>query len=140
SRSALPPARADQGRQSRAGPRGAGSPPPRRRMARRAEAGGRLAVRPCRRRGGRAARCTRRAICAAARMTPPLALDAGLALLVLAVAAWTIAARRTFGSVIGFVTYGLLLALAWVRLSAVGVALTGAAVCGGRARRAPLAP
>jgi len=64
-------------------------------------------------------------------MTPPLALDAGLALLVLAVAAWTIAARRTFGSVIGFVTYGLLLALAWVRLSAVDVALTEAAIGGG---------
>src|SRR5262249_56691711 len=60
-----------------------------------------------------------------------LALAAGLAVLVLAVAAWPIAARRTFGSVIGFVTYGLLLALAWVRLSAVDVALTEAAIGGG---------
>ena len=64
-------------------------------------------------------------------MTPPLALDAGLAVLVLAVAASTIAARGTFASVIGFVTYGLLLALAWVRLSAVDVALTEAAIGGG---------
>ena len=59
------------------------------------------------------------------------AIDAALVLLVLAVAVWTIAARDTFAAVVGFVAYGLLLALAWVRLHAVDVALTEAAIGGG---------
>jgi len=54
-----------------------------------------------------------------------------LGLLVLAVAAWAIATRTIFASVIGFVSYGLLLALAWVRLAAVDVAITEAAIGGG---------
>ena len=58
-------------------------------------------------------------------------LDAGLAALVLAVAGWTIAARTAFAAVVGFVTYGLLLALVWVRLAAVDVALTEAAIGSG---------
>ncbi len=58
-------------------------------------------------------------------------LDAGLALLVLGVAAWTIAAREVFGAVDGYVVYGLLLSLVWVRLYAPDVALTEAAVGGG---------
>jgi multisubunit Na+/H+ antiporter MnhB subunit len=58
-------------------------------------------------------------------------LDIGLALLVLGVAAWTIAARQVFGAVVGFVVYGLLLSLVWVRLYAPDVALTEAAVGGG---------
>src|SRR5262249_12370127 len=57
--------------------------------------------------------------------------DIGLALLVIGVAAWTIAARDTFASVVGFVAYGLLLALAWVRLAAPDVALTEAALGSG---------
>jgi multisubunit Na+/H+ antiporter MnhB subunit len=64
-------------------------------------------------------------------MTVSLAIDFGLALLVLAVAAWTIAVRETFAAVVGFVSYGLLLALVWVRLSAVDIALTEAAIGGG---------
>jgi multisubunit Na+/H+ antiporter MnhB subunit len=64
-------------------------------------------------------------------MSVGFALDTGLAALVLAVAVWTIAARAAFAAVIGFVTYGLLLALVWVRLSAVDVALTEAAVGSG---------
>jgi multisubunit Na+/H+ antiporter MnhB subunit len=59
--------------------------------------------------------------------------DIGLAVLVFAVAGWTIAAREAFAAVIGFVVYGLLLALAWVRLGAVDVALTEAAIGGGLA-------
>jgi multisubunit Na+/H+ antiporter MnhB subunit len=59
------------------------------------------------------------------------ALDAVLAITVLAVAGWTIAARDAFAAVIGFVAYGLLLALVWVRLAAPDVALTEAAVGGG---------
>src|SRR5262245_18009100 len=64
-------------------------------------------------------------------MTVALGVDIGLALLVLGVAAWVIAVRETFAAVVGFVTYGLLLALVWVRLSAVDVALTEAAIGSG---------
>jgi uncharacterized MnhB-related membrane protein len=64
-------------------------------------------------------------------MTVALALDVGLALLVLAVAAWTVAAAETFAAVVGFVAFGLLLSLVWVRLAAVDVALTEAAIGSG---------
>ena len=60
-----------------------------------------------------------------------LGFEVGLIVLVLGVGAWTIAARETFAAVIGFATYGLLLALVWVRLSAPDVALTEAAIGGG---------
>jgi len=60
-----------------------------------------------------------------------VAFDAGLAVLVLGVASWTIAARDTFAAVVGFVAYGLLLALIWVRLAAPDVALTEAAIGSG---------
>jgi multisubunit Na+/H+ antiporter MnhB subunit len=64
-------------------------------------------------------------------MTVAWAFDALLAITVLAVAGWTIAARDIFAAVIGFVAYGLLLALVWVRLAAPDVALTEAAIGGG---------
>ena len=57
--------------------------------------------------------------------------DIGLVVLILGIGASTIAAREAFAAVIGFVVYGLLLAIAWVRLSAVDVALTEAAIGGG---------
>ncbi len=60
-----------------------------------------------------------------------LVLEGGLALLILAVAAWATLVRETFASVVGFVVYGLLLALAWVSLSSVDVALTEAAIGSG---------
>lgn len=60
-----------------------------------------------------------------------MAFDAGLAILVLGVAAWTIVARDTFAAVIGFIAYGLLLALVWVRLAAPDVALTETALGSG---------
>lgn len=66
-------------------------------------------------------------------MTTAWLFDVGLALLVLAIASWTIAVRDAFAAVIGFVVYGLLLALVWVRLAAVDVALTEAAIGGGLA-------
>jgi multisubunit Na+/H+ antiporter MnhB subunit len=50
---------------------------------------------------------------------------------VLGVAGWTIATRQTFAAVVGFVAYGLLLALVWVRLRAPDVAVTEAAIGGG---------
>jgi multisubunit Na+/H+ antiporter MnhB subunit len=59
------------------------------------------------------------------------ALDIGLSGLVLAVAAWTIFAREAFAAVVAFVAYGLLLSLVWVRLFAVDVALTEAAIGSG---------
>ena len=60
-----------------------------------------------------------------------MAFDTGLAVLVLGVAVWTIAARDTFAAVVGFVAYGLLLALVWVRIAAPDVALTEAAIGSG---------
>jgi multisubunit Na+/H+ antiporter MnhB subunit len=78
-------------------------------------------------------------------------LDIGLAGLVLAAAVWTIAAREDFSAVVGFVVYGLLVALVWVRLFALDVALTEAAIGSGatgvllitaamRLRRTPPSP
>jgi multisubunit Na+/H+ antiporter MnhB subunit len=64
-------------------------------------------------------------------MTVTFLFDASLAALVLGMAAWTIAARSCFGAVVGYIAYGLFLALVWVRLSAVDVALTEAAIGSG---------
>jgi multisubunit Na+/H+ antiporter MnhB subunit len=64
-------------------------------------------------------------------MTIASALEMALAAMVLGVAVWIIAARETFAAVEGFVAYGLLLPLVWVRLDAVDVALTEAAIGGG---------
>jgi uncharacterized MnhB-related membrane protein len=46
-------------------------------------------------------------------------------------AVWTITSRDTLPAVVGFVAYGLLLALVWVRLAAPDVALTEAAIGSG---------
>jgi multisubunit Na+/H+ antiporter MnhB subunit len=54
-----------------------------------------------------------------------------LAVLILALAAWTTFARGVFAAVAGFLAYGALLALAWVQLSGIDVALTEAAIGGG---------
>ena len=59
------------------------------------------------------------------------ALDLGLAVIVLGVAAWTVFVREAFSAVVGYVAYGLLLAIVWVRLHAPDVALTEAAIGGG---------
>ncbi|PNG25337.1 hydrogenase subunit MbhD domain-containing protein [Methylocella silvestris] len=59
------------------------------------------------------------------------AVDLGLALLVLAIAGWTIAAREAFAAIVGYVAYGLLLSIVWARLFAVDVAMTEAAIGGG---------
>ena len=59
------------------------------------------------------------------------ALDIGLAGLVFAVAAWTIFAPGAFAATVGYVVYGLLLSLVWIRLFAVDVALTEAAIGSG---------
>src|SRR5271156_3531255 len=59
------------------------------------------------------------------------ALDIGLAFVVFAVAAWTIFAHGAFAATVGYVVYGLLLALVWIRLFAVDVGLTEAAIGSG---------
>jgi multisubunit Na+/H+ antiporter MnhB subunit len=63
-------------------------------------------------------------------MAGPL-VDVLLALSVLAVAGWTLVVRSAFSAVVGFVAQGLLLALVWVRLGAVDVAVTEAAIGAG---------
>lgn len=64
-------------------------------------------------------------------MTIGLALDVAVALLVVAVAVWTIIARAPFAAVVGFVSFGLLVTLVWVRLDAIDAALTEAAIGSG---------
>lgn len=59
------------------------------------------------------------------------AFEVGLAALVLGVAVWTLSMRQTFAAVVAFVVYGLTLTLVWVRLSALDVALTEAAIGSG---------
>ena len=59
------------------------------------------------------------------------ALDVGLAFLVFAVAAWTVFAPGPFAATVGYVVYGLLLSLVWIRLFAVDVALTEVAIGSG---------
>jgi len=60
-----------------------------------------------------------------------LAFDIILVVLLLGVAMWTVAAPDTFTAVVGFVVFGLLLALAWMRLAAPDVALTESALGSG---------
>jgi multisubunit Na+/H+ antiporter MnhB subunit len=64
-------------------------------------------------------------------MSIDLVFCIGLALVILAVAGFTIGAKESFAAVVGFVVYGLLLSLAWMSLSSPDVALTEAAVGGG---------
>jgi multisubunit Na+/H+ antiporter MnhB subunit len=59
------------------------------------------------------------------------AFDLALAVLLCAIAAWTVVAREVRTATILFITYGLLLSIAWVRLAAVDVALTEAAIGSG---------
>jgi multisubunit Na+/H+ antiporter MnhB subunit len=54
-----------------------------------------------------------------------------LAAVVIGLGIWTIVVRETYSATVGFVAYGLLVALVWVRLDAVDVALTEAAIGGG---------
>ncbi len=54
-----------------------------------------------------------------------------IVLLLLALAVWTLLAHDAFLAIAGFVAYGLLLSLVWVRLHGIDVALTEAAIGGG---------
>lgn len=64
-------------------------------------------------------------------MTSLLAFAVVIGTLVVAIAIWIVVARDSVLAVIAFVFYGLLLALVWVMLSAVDVALTEVAIGGG---------
>lgn len=64
-------------------------------------------------------------------MSALLLIDLALAFSAVGAALWTIAARRAFDAVVGFIGFGLLLSLAWIRLGTVDVALTEAAVGAG---------
>jgi multisubunit Na+/H+ antiporter MnhB subunit len=61
------------------------------------------------------------------------AIDLAIAALVVGVALWSLLVRDAVSSVIAFIVYGLLLSLVWVRLAAVDVAMTEAAIGGGAA-------
>jgi len=62
-------------------------------------------------------------------LTAPV--DLGLALLMLGLAVWVVAASATYRAAEGFVAYGLVVAVVWVRLGSVDVALTEAALGSG---------
>lgn len=59
------------------------------------------------------------------------ATDVAIAALVLGVAFWSIVTKEAVPAVIGFIIYGLLLSLVWIRLAAIDVAMTEAAIGGG---------
>ena len=58
-------------------------------------------------------------------------VSVAVVLLLLWLALWTVVARDAFLAIAGFVVYGLLLSLVWVRLAGIDVALTEAAIGGG---------
>ncbi|SCK43693.1 Domain related to MnhB subunit of Na+/H+ antiporter [Variovorax sp. HW608] len=58
-------------------------------------------------------------------------LNLALVLLFIGLAAWTVLTRDTFAAVAGFIPYGLLLTVVWLRLVAVDVAITEAAIGAG---------
>ena len=64
-------------------------------------------------------------------MTPVLLFDIALCLLLLGVALAAVAGRHLFGAIVFFIAYGLLVAIAWVRLESVNVALAEAAIGAG---------
>jgi multisubunit Na+/H+ antiporter MnhB subunit len=57
--------------------------------------------------------------------------DVAIALLIMAIGCWIVIVPDVTRAVIGFIVYGLMLTIVWVRLSAVDVALTEAAIGGG---------
>ena len=64
-------------------------------------------------------------------MTLCLITDLALVLLVLGLAVWVSVARTAYRAVVGFVAYGVLMSLIWVRLAALDVAMTEAALGSG---------
>jgi multisubunit Na+/H+ antiporter MnhB subunit len=64
-------------------------------------------------------------------MTMADVFDVIVAATVLIVASWSVMVRRSFTAIVAFIAFGLMVALLWVRLAAVDVALTEAAIGGG---------
>lgn len=64
-------------------------------------------------------------------MSLGLITDVALMVLVLGLAVWVSTVRGTYRAVVGFVAYGLLMSLLWVRLAALDVAMTEAALGSG---------
>lgn len=64
-------------------------------------------------------------------MSVATAFAFGLSAMVVAVAAYSVLARAAFSATVAFLAYGLLLALVWVGLAAVDVALAESAIGGG---------
>jgi uncharacterized MnhB-related membrane protein len=64
-------------------------------------------------------------------VTAVLVFDIGLCLLLLGVALAAVVGRHLFGAIVFFIAYGLLVAVAWVRLESVNVALAEAAIGAG---------
>ena len=60
-----------------------------------------------------------------------MGFDLALALLLLGVGAWSVLARNMMTAAVIFIAYGLLLSLAWVRIFAIDVSLTEAAIGSG---------
>src|SRR5579864_5100226 len=120
-----------QDRQSRSGTRRARAAPTGSEPARWAEADQHLAARAVGGRDGLPVDCACRAPRRIDLMPIATILELVLAATVLGLAVWTILARQTYAATVGFVAYGLLLPLIWVRLDAVDVALTEAAIGGG---------
>jgi uncharacterized MnhB-related membrane protein len=67
-----------------------------------------------------------------------MAFDMLLGLLIIGLAIWIVAARDTFAAVVGFVAFGLVVTLVWVRLAAPDIALTEAALGSGLTGGLPL--
>src|SRR5262245_4844428 len=132
-RHAHPPPAAHKSIQPRPRPGGTRSVAARGGTGRRPQAGRCLVDRPSEQRHRVPAHRPGRAARGAASMILGPPLDVALAVLVLPLAVWTIAARETFVAVISFIAYGLLLTLVWVRLAAPDVALTVAAIGSGLA-------
>lgn len=64
-------------------------------------------------------------------MTAAFVFDLALCALIVAVAVTAVAARSHFAAIVFFIVYGLFVAIAWVRLEAIDVALTEAAIGAG---------
>ena len=71
-------------------------------------------------------------------MTAAFVFDAMLCLLLVGTAVSAVAGRDLFASIAFFVTYGILIGLAWLRLGAIDVALAEVAIGAGATGRLPV--
>lgn len=64
-------------------------------------------------------------------MTAATLLDLLLVVLMIGIAIWAVAVRDVFAAIVGFMAFGLFIALGWLRVQAPDVALTEVAIGGG---------